>query len=146
MKLHELNARSTAYKARKRVGRGNGSGLGKTSGRGQKGAKCRSGYKRRFGYEGGQMPLYRRLPKRGFNNVFRTEYDIVNMTHLNRLTDVDSVSHSLLVARGIIKNRHGRLKILGNGQLERKLVVEAVKFSASARRQIEEMGGEAKVV
>ena len=150
MKLHELNARSTAYKARKRVGRGNGSGLGKTSGRGQKGAKCRSGYKRRFGYEGGQMPLYRRLPKRGFNNVFRTEYDIVNVGDLNRLAGVEMIDHAVLVERGILRKRpsryQGRLKVLGNGKLECKLVVKAAKFTAAARRQIEDLGGEAKVV
>ncbi|MEM7261258.1 MAG: 50S ribosomal protein L15 [Planctomycetota bacterium] len=146
MNLSDLNERADKYKARKRVGRGHSSGWGKTSGRGQKGQKSRSGYKRRVGYEGGQMPLYRRLPKRGFNNVFRTEYDLVNVSDLNRLHDGDSVDHKSLVAAGVIKSRHGRLKILGNGKLERKLEVSAAKFSASARSQIEALGGVAKEI
>ena len=146
MNLTDLNQRSKPYKNRKRCGRGNSSGIGKTSGRGQKGAKSRSGYRRRVGYEGGQMPIYRRLPKRGFNNIFRTEYDVINVCDLNRVTDSESANHALLVSQGIIKNRHGRLKVLGKGKLERKLVVEATKFTATARRLIEELGGEARVV
>lgn len=147
MNLTDLNARAGRYKARKRVGRGHGSGWGKTSGRGQKGAKSRSGYRRRFGFEGGQMPLYRRLPKRGFTNApFRKDYDIINVSTLNRLDDGVTVDHAYLVELGILKNRHGRLKVLGDGQLERKLVVQAAKFTASARAQIEGQGGEAKVI
>ena len=143
MNLTDLNQRSSAYKKRKRRGRGNGSGLGKTSGRGQKGQRSRSGFSRRAGFEGGQMPLFRRIPKRGFNNTFRTEFDIINVSDINRI-DVEQVTHAILVDEGIIKNRHGRLKVLGDGKLERKVVVVAAKFTASARRQIEELGGEAK--
>ncbi len=146
MNLTDLNERSTKYKARKRIGRGHGSGWGKTAGRGHKGAKSRSGYKRRVGYEGGQMPLYRRLPKRGFNNVFRTEYDLVNVSTLNALADGAAVDHKALVDAGVIKDRHGRLKILGNGKLERKLTVTAAKFSSAARSQIEALGGVAKEI
>ncbi|MFQ5653646.1 MAG: 50S ribosomal protein L15 [Planctomycetota bacterium] len=146
MNLSDLNQRSGTYKDRKRRGRGRSSGMGKTCGRGQKGAKSRSGYRRRFGFEGGQMPLFRRLPKRGFNNVFRTLYDVVNLSDLQRLGDVEAVDLKLLVERRFIKNPHGRLKVLGNGKLERRLVVEAAKFSASAKRSIEELGGEARVL
>ena len=145
MNLADLNQNAGAYRARKRVGRGRSSGSGKTSGRGQKGAHSRSGFRRLAGFEGGQMPLFRRLPKRGFNNIFRTEYDTVNVRDLNRVEGTE-VNHEILVKQGIIKARHGKLKILGDGQLEKKLVVEAVKFSASAKRQIEEQGGEARVV
>lgn len=145
MNLSDLNQRASAYKQRKRRGRGNASGLGKTSGRGQKGAKSRSGFKRRLGFEGGQIPLFRRLPKRGFNNVFRTRYDIINVSDLNRL-EAEQVDHATLASAGIIKKRHGRLKVLGDGKLERKVVVIAAKFTASARRQIEDLGGEAKEI
>ena len=145
MNLTDLNHRASAYKKRKRRGRGHGSGLGKTSGRGQKGAKSRSGYSRRPGFEGGQMPFFRRFPKRGFNNVFRTEYDIINVSDLNHL-ELAEVSLETLTKAGVLKPRHGRLKILGDGKLERKVVVTANKFSASARRQIEEQGGEAKEI
>lgn len=146
MNLSDLNELSPRYKARKRVGRGQASGLGKTSGRGQKGAGSRSGHRHRRGFEGGQMSLIRRLPKRGFNNVFRTEYDIINLEALNGLDEGDTVNLELLEKRGFIKSRHGRLKILAKGKLERKLVVEAAKFSAEARRQIEELGGQAKEI
>ncbi|MGA1201862.1 MAG: 50S ribosomal protein L15 [Planctomycetota bacterium] len=146
MNLTDLNEKSGRYKARKRVGRGTGAGNGKTSGRGQKGQKSRSGYSRTFSFEGGQIPLFRKLPKRGFNNVFRTLYDVVNVSDLNRLEDGASVNLETLVAEGMIKNPHGKLKILGNGKLEKKLTVEAAKFTATARQQIEALGGEAKEV
>ncbi|MEE8142727.1 MAG: 50S ribosomal protein L15 [Planctomycetota bacterium] len=150
MNLSDLNQLARPYKQRKRRGRGHGSGLGKTSGRGQKGAKSRSGYRRRYGFEGGQMPLFRRIPKRGFNNIFKKEFDIVTVGDLNRLQGMERVDRAVLVAHGILKKRLSRnkplLKILGGGNLQHKLVVEAAKFSASARRSIEELGGEARVV
>ena len=144
MNLTELNHQSSPYKKRKRVGRGHGSGSGKTSGRGHKGAKARSGFRRQKGFEGGQMPLFRRIPKRGFNNVFKTRYDIINVADLNRLDGVETVDLAVLVEQGIIKKRHGKLKVLGQGKLERKVVVTAAAFTESAKRQIEELGGEAR--
>ncbi len=148
MNLTDLNRRSTPfqYKDRKRRGRGEASGLGKTSGRGTKGAAARAGYKRRPGWDGGALPFFRRFPKRGFNNVFRTEYDIVNLAALDALEGIDRVDLELLAARGIVRKRHGRLKVLGSGKLTRKLSVTAAKFSAAARRQIEALGGEAKEI
>jgi len=146
MNLNDLNERADRYKSRRRVGRGTGSGRGKTSSRGQKGQKSRSGYSRTASFEGGQIPLFRKLPKRGFNNVFRTRYDVVNVGDLNRLEDGATVDLAALVAAGLVKNPHGKLKVLGDGTLERKLTVEAAKFTATARRQIEERGGEAREV
>ncbi len=146
MNLSDLNQRSERYKARKRVGRGTGSGTGKTSTRGQKGQKSRSGYSRTWSFEGGQIPLFRKLPKRGFNNVFKTQYDVVNVDTLNRLDDGATVTIDSLVAAGMVKNPHGKLKVLGRGKLEKKLTVEAVKFTATARQQIEALGGEAKEI
>ena len=146
MNLSDLNQRAGRYKARKRVGRGTASGMGKTSSRGQKGQKSRSGYSRTFSFEGGQIPLFRKLPKRGFNNVFRTMYDVVNVGDLNRMEDGATVDLETLVAAGLIKNPHGKLKILGDGKLEKKLTVVAAKYTATARKQIEELGGEAKEV
>lgn len=146
MNLTELNHKSKPYKKRKRVGRGEASGHGKTSGRGHKGAHSRSGFKRRPGFEGGQMPLFRRIPKRGFNNVFKTFYDTINVSELNRLEGVETVDLAVLVEKGFLKKRHGKLKVLGDGKLEKKLTVTAAKFSESARRQIEELGGEARTV
>ena len=146
MNLTDLNERAGRYKARKRVGRGTGAGNGKTSGRGQKGQKSRSGYSRTFSFEGGQIPIFRKLPKRGFNNVFRTLYDVVNIGDLGRFEAGSTVNLATLVDAGMVKNPHGKLKILGGGQLENKLTVEASKFTASARKQIEALGGEAKEV
>lgn len=147
MNLSDLNERADRYKARKRIGRGQASGSGKTSGRGQKGAGSRSGHRHRFGFEGGQMSLIRRLPKRGFKNApFRTEYDVINLETLNRLEDGSTVTQESLEKSGMLKPRHGRVKILAKGKLERKLVVEAAKFSAEARRQIEALGGQAKEI
>ncbi len=146
MNLTDLNQRARRYKARKRLGRGHGAGSGKTSGRGHKGARSRSGFRRKPGFEGGQTPLFLRFPKRGFTNVFKTHYDVVNVSDLNRLGDVEKVDLALLIERGMVKNPHGRLKVLGNGKLEVKIVVEAKKFSESAKQQIVELGGEAKEV
>ena len=146
MNLSDLNQRSERYKTRNRVGRGTGSGTGKTSTRGQKGQKSRSGYSRTWSFEGGQIPLFRKLPKRGFNNVFKTQYDVVNVDTLNRLDDGATVTIDSLVAAGMVKNPHGKLKVLGRGKLERKLSVEAVKFTKTARQQIEALGGEAKEI
>src|SRR5690606_41731532 len=137
MKLHELKPAPGSKFARKRVGRGIGSGLGKTSGRGQKGQKARSGGGVRIGFEGGQNPLYRRLPKRGFNNErFATEYAIVNLDKLNKFADGTEVTPELLVAEKIVKNPKDGIKVLGNGDLTVKLTVKAHKFSQSAIEKI----------
>lgn len=138
MKLHELSPAEGSKKDRKRVGRGPGSGLGKTAGRGAKGQRSRSGYSRRPGFEGGQMPLIRRVPKRGFTNIFRTEYAVVNLA---QLIDIDGdITPEVLAARGLV--RSGRLvKVLGDGDVDRALAVAAHKFSKSARSKIEKAGG-----
>ncbi len=147
MNLTDLNERSPKYRARRRVGRGHASGLGKTSGRGQKGAKSRSGFTHKPGFEGGQMPMYRRFPKRGFSNArFRVDYDIVNVEKLNALDEGTTVTHDVLAKAGLIRKKHGRLKVLGGGKLTVKLIVHANKFTASARSQIEGAGGEAKEI
>ena len=146
MKLHELHPAegSTAYS--KRLGRGSGSGLGKTSGKGHKGAKARSGGGKRPGFEGGQMPLYRRVPKRGFNKVFGTEYAEVNVERLEAFEDgAVGDAKALLEARIIRKERDG-VKILGGGELTKKLTVKAAKFTASAKEKIEAVGGKAEVI
>ena len=142
MKLHELQPAAGSKKARTRVGRGLGSGLGKTSGRGQKGQKSRSGGGVRLGFEGGQTPLFRRMPKRGFLNVNRKDYAIVNLDTLNRLEDGATVSAETLVAAKIIKDVKSGVKVLGNGELTVKnLKVEVAKISASAKSAIEANGG-----
>jgi len=148
MNLNDLNKRAGKYKSRKRVGRGHAAGGVKTAGRGMNGAKSRSGWKRKRGFEGGQTPLFQRLPQRGFSNVrFRVSYDIINVGDLNQVTgDVAVVNLAYLVTHGLVKKRHSRLKVLGSGKLDLKLVVEAAKFSNSAREQIESNGGEAKTV
>ena len=140
MKLHELSPAKGSTKTKKRVGRGPGSGLGKTAGRGHKGQRSRSGFSQRLGFEGGQMPLIRRLPKRGFTNIFRQEVATVNVYQLEALEGVEEVTPELLLDRGMVR-RGLPVKILGNGELSRKLTVRAHKFSASARRKIEEAGG-----
>lgn len=146
MKLHELKPAEGSRKARKRVGRGIGSGHGKTAGRGHKGQNARSGGGVRPGFEGGQNPLYRRLPKRGFNNPFRKEYTIINVDTLNRFEDGTHVTPELLIEKGIVKNvRHG-IKVLGDGELKVKLTVSAHKFSQSAVEKIEAAGGKTEVV
>lgn len=138
MKLHDLSSAAGSKKARKRVGRGPGSGLGKTAGRGEKGQKSRSGYSQRAGFEGGQMPLVRRVPKRGFTNIFRTEYAVVNLADLSDFEG--DVTPDVLAARGMM--RRGRpLKVLGDGDVDRALTVKAHAFSASARSKIEAAGG-----
>ena len=145
MKLHELAPAAGSTTASKRLGRGVGSGLGKTSGKGHKGAKARSGGGKRPGFEGGQMPLYRRVPKKGFTNIFRTEYAEVNVGQLEVFNDGVVVNAELLKAAGIIKKTMDGVKILGNGELTKKLTVEAAKFTESAKEKIEAVGGKAEV-
>ena len=146
MKLHELAPAAGSTTAAKRLGRGVGSGLGKTSGKGHKGAKARSGGGKRPGFEGGQMPLYRRVPKKGFTNIFRTEYAEVNVGQLEVFTEGTVVNAELLKAAGIIKKTMDGVKILGNGELTKKLTVRASAFSASAKEKIEKAGGVAEVI
>ena len=138
MKLSELSPKKGSRRARKRVGRGPGSGLGKTAGRGHKGQRSRSGFSRKIGFEGGQMPLTRRVPKRGFTNIFRTEYSVVNVSQLDGMSG--EVNPEMLLAAGLV--RKGRpVKILGNGELSGALKVTAHKFSVTARAKIEAAGG-----
>lgn len=146
MKLHELKPAEGSRKVRNRVGRGIGSGNGKTSGKGHKGQNARSGGGVRPGFEGGQNPLFRRLPKRGFTNVNRKEYAIVNVETLNRFEDGAEVSAALLLETGVVSNEKAGIKILGNGELTKKLTVKAHKFSASAKEAIENAGGSIEVI
>ncbi|EKC6409393.1 50S ribosomal protein L15 [Staphylococcus pseudintermedius] len=146
MKLHELKPSEGSRKLRNRVGRGAGTGNGKTSGRGQKGQKARSGGGVRPGFEGGQLPLFRRIPKRGFTNINRKEYAIVNLDHLNQFEDGTEVTPELLIETGVVKNEKAGIKVLGNGSLEKKLTVKAHKFSASAKAAIEAKGGAQEVI
>ena len=147
MKLHELQPAAGSKKTRTRVGRGLGSGLGKTSGRGQKGQNSRSGGGVRSGFEGGQMPLYRRLPKRGFNNVFAKQYAEVNVEQLNRFEDGSTVDPVALIEAGILKNVRDGIRILGNGSLETKnLTVIANGFTKSAEEKITAAGGKVEVI
>ena len=145
MKLHDLKPAEGATTARKRLGRGIGSGLGKTSGKGHKGAKARSGGGKRPGFEGGQMPLTMRLPKRGFTNKWRVEYATVNVDRLNIFEDGETVSPVELIQAGILKNVQDGVKILGNGEITKKLTVQANKFSESAKNKIEAAGGKVEV-
>ncbi len=145
MRLHDLKRPAGAVKKKKRVGRGPGSGQGKTSARGQKGARSRSGYSLNVGFEGGQMPLQRRIPKVGFKNPFRKEYACVNVELLNRFDDGTEVTAELLIEQGVIKKLLDGLKILGNGELEKKLVVHAAKVTKGAQEKIEARGGEVKL-
>lgn len=144
MKLHEMQSLNPRT-SRKRVGRGPGSGLGKTSGRGQKGQKARSGGGVRLGFEGGQTPIARRLPKRGFTNFNRKEYAIVNVKDLNRFDDGTNVTPALLIESGLVKKELNGVKILGEGELTKKLTVSAAKFSKSAQKAIENAGGKVEV-
>ena len=147
MKLHTLKPQEGARTARKRVGNGTGSGLGKTCGKGHKGQNARSGGGVRPGFEGGQLPLYRRLPKRGFTNAnFKTEYAVINLSDLNKFEDGAVVTPELLKEMGILKNQLDGVKVLGNGLLEKKIVVRAHKFSNVAKEQIEKLGGKAEVI
>jgi large subunit ribosomal protein L15 len=141
MKLHDLSPAKGSKHSKKRVGRGPGSGLGKTAGRGHKGQRSRSGYRQRPGFEGGQMPLVRRVPKRGFTNIFRTEYAVVNLSQLAGLPEgVGEVTPQILADHGLV--RSGRpVKVLGDGEVERAFEVKAHKFSKSARGKIEAAGG-----
>ena len=145
MKLHDLKPAEGATTARKRLGRGIGSGLGKTSGKGHKGAKARSGGGKRPGFEGGQMPLTMRLPKRGFTNKWRVEYATVNVERLNIFEDGAVVTPVELVESGILKNVQDGVKILGNGEITRKLTVKATKFTQTAKEKIEAAGGKVEV-
>ena len=146
MKLHELKPADGARQDKVRVGRGTGSGCGKTSGRGHKGQKSRSGGGVRPGFEGGQMPIYRRLPKRGFKNIWRKEYAEVNVETLNVFDDDMTVDAVALVEMGILKNVLDGIKILGSGSLKKKLTVKAQGFSKSAIAKIESCGGTAEVI
>ena len=147
MKLHELEKNIGAKHSKKRVGRGSGSGLGKTSGRGQKGQKARSGGSINPVFEGGQLPLYRRLPKRGFSNYpFKKEYAVINLSDLNVFENGTVVTPALFKERGIVKKQLSGIKVLGEGQLEKKLTVQAHKFSKSAIDKINESGSKAEVI
>ncbi len=146
MKLHELYPAEGSTTAKKRLGRGVGSGLGKTSGKGHKGAKARSGGGKRPGFEGGQMPLYRRIPKKGFTNIFGTDYAAVNVERLEVFEDGAVVDFQALKDAGIIKKELAGVKIMGGGELTKKLTVKAAKFTASAKEKIEALGGKAEVI
>lgn len=146
MKLHELSPAPGSVKDVKRIGRGHGSGQGKTAGKGHKGQKARSGGGVRPGFEGGQTTLARRIPKRGFNNIFRTEYATVNVSDLEKFVDGTVVDAELLKASGIIKKELDGVKILGNGELTKNLTVKAAKFTAAAKEKIEKAGGKAEVM
>ena len=147
MKLHELRPNEGAFQTKKRVGRGVGSGLGKTSGKGHKGQNARSGGGVRPGFEGGQLPLFRRLPKRGFSNaMFKKEYATINVSDLEKFEDGAVVTPDLLKEMGILKKQLAGVKVLGNGELTKKLTVKAHKFSSSAIEKIEAIGGKAEVI
>ena len=146
MKLHDLKPAVGATTAVKRLGRGTGSGLGKTSGKGHKGAKARSGGGKAPGFEGGQMKLTMRLPKRGFTNKFRKEYVAINVDRLEIFEDGQTVSPVELIQAGIINKIEDGIKIMGNGELTKKLTVQATKFTASAKEKIEAVGGKAEVI
>ena len=145
MKLHELSPAPGSVKKAKRVGRGAGSGSGKTAGKGHKGQNARSGGGVRPGFEGGQMPLQRRVPKRGFNNIFATRYAIVNVSQLNKFRKGSKVDAEALKKAGLIKKEYDGVKVLGEGELTKSLTVIAAKFSASAKEKIEEAGGQVEV-
>ena len=147
MKLHELKPAKGAVRAKRRLGRGTATGQGKTAGRGQKGQKSRSGGGVRVGFEGGQMPLARRLPKRGFKNPFRKEYTEVNVELLNRFENGTEITAEVLKSTGAIsKIAKDGIKVLGNGNLEKAVTVKAAKFTASAQEKIEKAGGKAELV
>ena len=147
MKLHTLAPAEGATKERKRLGRGVGSGTGNTSGKGHKGQNARSGGGVRPGFEGGQLPLFRRLPKRGFSNAnFKVRYAVINLSDLNRFEDGAVVTPEILKEMGLVKNQLDGIKVLGNGTLEKKVNVKAHKFSSVAKEQIEKMGGKAEVI
>ena len=146
MKLHELSPAPGSVRDVKRIGRGHGSGNGKTAGKGHKGQKARAGRGIRAGFEGGQMPLHRRIPKRGFNNIFATPYVAINVAALNRFEDGAVVNTEALLNAGIIKKAPYGVKILGNGKIEKSLTVQVAAFSESAKAKIEAAGGKAEVI
>jgi len=146
MKLHELKPAEGSRKERKRLGRGIGSGQGKTAGKGHKGQNARSGGGVRLGFEGGQTPLFRRLPKRGFTNVSRKEYAVVNLDALNRFEEGTEVTPELLIETGVVSNEKAGIKILAKGNVEKKLTVKAHKFSSAAKEAIEAAGGNTEVI
>ncbi len=147
MKLHELSPAQGSKKSVKRIGRGTASGQGKTAGKGQKGQKARSGYSRRAGFEGGQMPLQRRVPKRGFNNIFATEYAIVNLSSLNeKFEDGATVDAESLIKAGLIKKALDGVKILGKGEVTKALTVKVTAISETAKAKIEAAGGKVEVL
>jgi len=146
MKLHELRPAEGSTKAKKRIGRGTASGQGKSAGKGQKGQKARSGGGVRPGFEGGQMPLYRRLPKIGFTNIFRKEYAVVNLSDLERFDNGTVINPEVLKEAGLVKAMLGGVKILGNGDLTKNLTVQAHKFSKTAAEKIAAAGGKVEVI
>lgn len=146
MKLHELKAAEGATRNRKRRGRGTATGQGKTGGRGMNGQKSRSGGGVRLGFEGGQMPLYRRIPKRGFTNIWKKQWSVLNVDDLNTFEDGMEITPELLMERGLAKQVKDGIKILGEGTLEKKLTVKAHKFSKTAVEKIESVGGKAEVI
>ncbi|MGD6845662.1 50S ribosomal protein L15 [Bacillus infantis] len=146
MKLHELKPAEGSRQERKRKGRGIGSGNGKTAGKGHKGQNARSGGGVRLGFEGGQTPLFRRLPKRGFTNINRKEYAVVNLDALNRFEDGTEVTPELLIETGVVSNEKAGVKILAKGKVEKKLTVKAHKFSSAAKEAIEAAGGQTEVI
>ena len=141
MQLNNLKPKKSARHAKKRIGRGPGSGHGKTAGRGEKGQKSRSGFSRMRGFEGGQMPLHRRLPKRGFTNIFKKEYAVVNLSDLERFDNGATIDEATLRSAGLVKGQNDGIKVLGHGSVTKKLTVHATKFSETARKQIEAAGG-----
>ena len=146
MKLHELKPAIGSTTAPKRLGRGVGSGLGKTSGKGHKGAKARSGGGKGPGFEGGQMPLYRRIPKSGFTNIFAKEFATINLSELERFEDGTTVTVALLKQHGLVKQIKDGVNVLGGGELTKKLTVQVDRFTASAKEKIEALGGKAEVI
>ena len=146
MKLHELSPASGSVRDVKRIGRGHGSGQGKTAGKGHKGQKARAGRGFRPGFEGGQMPLQRRIPKRGFNNIFAAPYTAINVAALNKFEDGAVVDAQALLDAGIVSKADNGVKILGNGKLEKKLTVKVAAYSESAKAKIEAAGGQAEVI
>jgi large subunit ribosomal protein L15 len=146
MKLHELKPAEGSRKERKRLGRGIGSGQGKTAGKGHKGQNARSGGGVRLGFEGGQTPLFRRLPKRGFTNINRKEYAVVNLDALNVFEDGTEVTPELLIETGLVRKELAGIKVLAKGSLEKKLTVKAHKFSSTAKEAIEAAGGQTEVI
>ena len=146
MKVHELSPAAGSTKEAKRIGRGHGSGQGKTAGKGHKGQKARAGRGMRPGFEGGQMPLQRRIPKRGFNNIFAKEIVAINVGSLNAFEDGAVVNNDALIEAGIIKKVCDGVKVLGNGEITKKLTVQVAAFSESAKQKIEAAGGKAEVI